>query len=81
MNENDELRAPAELGLGASGKFPRGKISKDDEGELRMAVRAFPEKGIVALDFGKQVSWLGLDKAVAIQLGHALIAEAGKLPQ
>lgn len=80
MSDENDLRGPAELGLGATGKFPGGKITPDDEGELRLAVRAFPARGIVAVDFGKNVSWLGLDKETALGLAEILRDQAGKLP-
>lgn len=76
----DGTRAPAGMKLGATGNYPGGKLTEEDEGELRMAMRAVPEKGIVALDFGKNVSWLGLDKDVALKFSDSLRREAGKLP-
>ena len=51
--------------LGATGKFPRGKIYNDDEGELRLAVAADPANGVIKIYFGKPVAWIGLPVAEA----------------
>lgn len=63
--------------LGATGQFPMGQVSDDDEGELALGVAYDEVNGIVRLDFGKPVAWLGLDKSTAINLGKALIQKAG----
>lgn len=78
MNEDDDLRAPTHL-VGPTGEFPNGKLADEDLGELRLGIRAFPDKGIVAMDFGKSISWLGMRKHEAIALGEGLIREAKKL--
>lgn len=54
--------------LGATGNFPKGKVSADDEGELRMAMGN--KEGKVILEFGKPIKWVGLDPSDA----DALIA-------
>ena len=54
--------------LGASGKFPQGKLKNDDEGELKMAVGIHPETGKVIVDFGKPVAWLGMEGRDALLL-------------
>lgn len=53
--------SPEDLGLGATGQFPGGKVSPHDEGELKLAVAADLEKKVVMIHFGKSVTWLGLD--------------------
>lgn len=63
--------------VGASGQFPMGRISDDDEGELRLAVAYDPIDGIVRLEFGKPVAWLGLPKENAIALARSLLRHAG----
>jgi hypothetical protein len=63
--------------LGATGEFPDGKISEDDEGELRMAVAV--HEGNVILDFGKNISWIGLPPEQAKHLGQLLIQKAKDL--
>lgn len=68
--------------LGATGQFPDGSYGPDpseDEGELRMALAADRKNSIVRLEFGKSVSWLGLQKETALQLAEKLQAQARKL--
>jgi len=63
--------------LGATGTFSHGKVQDDDQGDLRMAVAYDKVNGIVRLDFGKQVAWLGLTPESAIDLGRVLMKHAG----
>lgn len=60
--------------LGATRNFPRGKISADDEGGLRFAVR--PWRGEVRIDFGTEVSWLAMPPGAARQLATVLLKVA-----
>ena len=46
--------------FGATGEFPKGRVSEDDEGELRFGIRA--SSGKVIVDFGKQVASLGAEE-------------------
>lgn len=54
--------------LGATGKFPLGKLNPEDEGELRMAVAADLINNRIVIEFGKPTQWLGLDIAGARQM-------------
>lgn len=63
--------------LGATKDFPRGQFDNSDEGGLRMAL-GIKDKTVI-LDFGTQVTWLGLGKAEALELGNALIEKANQL--
>lgn len=63
--------------LGATGKFPHGKLSRSDEGELTMAVAYDPTTDIIRVEFGKPVAWLGLKKEGAIAMARALLKHAG----
>ena len=65
--------------LGATGNFPEGKICKDDEGEIRLAITAVKEKNVVLVEFGKPVKWLGLPKEEALGLADLLKKHAEKL--
>lgn len=62
--------------VGATGSFPQGHISDDDQGGLRMAVGFDKLDGIVRVEFGKPVAWLGLPPPEAIQLAHLLLRHA-----
>jgi len=62
--------------LGATGKFPDGKLRPDDEGGLTAAV-AVDKNGMVFIDFGKSITWLALPKEDAIALAKLLLEKAG----
>lgn len=57
-----------ELELGATGEFPEGKLTSEDEGALKMAVGIHPETGKVIVNFGKPVAWLGMEANDALKL-------------
>jgi hypothetical protein len=46
--------------VGATGRFPEGKVTDSDEGEIRFSVVADPEAHKVFIDFGKPVHVIGL---------------------
>lgn len=63
--------------FGATGQFPQGKVEDADEGELRMGVAYDKLNGIVRVQFGKPVAWLGLPPPEARQLAALLLQHAG----
>lgn len=63
--------------FGATGQFPQGKLDDTDEGALRMGVAYDKLSGIVRVDFGKPVAWLGLPPPEACQLAQLLLRHAG----
>jgi hypothetical protein len=63
--------------FGATGQFPQGKVQDSDEGELRMGVAYDKLNGIVRVEFGKPVAWLGLPPPEARQLAELLMLHAG----
>lgn len=65
--------------LGATGRSPYGRLNADDEGELRFALAADRANGVVRVEFGKPVAWLGLPSAIARELARALIEKADEL--
>jgi hypothetical protein len=54
--------------LGATGRYPNGKLGDGDEGEIKIGIARHPAKDIVLIDFGKPVAGVGLtpDEAVGI---------------
>lgn len=58
--------------LGATGKFPEGKINEADEGGLNIGV-ATTEEGKIIVKFGTPVSWIGFDNKEAVQFANLLI--------
>ena len=65
--------------LGPTGDFPEGKLGKDDEGGINMAIAANAKDGLVHVQFGGPVAWLAIPPAMAIQLAVSLIGAATKL--
>lgn len=44
--------------LGATGQFPNGKLTKQDEGEIKFAVITMDNK--VVIEFGQSAHWFGM---------------------
>ena len=63
-------------GLGATGEFPDGRVTDDDEGEIRFAVAADSERGLVHIDFGKPVHWMAMTPEQATEVGMLIRAKA-----
>lgn len=57
--------------LGPTGKFPHGKITPDDEGELKIGLLA--KGGKIVLVFGKAVTWIGLPPEDAKKMAMSLL--------
>ena len=64
--------------LGATGKFPEGKLVREDQGEIQVAIACVKDK--VVIDFGKPVVWVGMTPQQAKEIGELLIERAGVLP-
>lgn len=60
--------------LGATGNFPDGKITDDDEGEIRIGITR--KDDTVVIDFGKPIAWIGFTKEQAKEIGETLIRRA-----
>jgi len=75
----DSLMSEMTQRLGATGRYPEGKLGKHDEGEIAFAVAADPKNKKVLIDFGKPVAFLGMNPEQAVALGEMLIAKAGEL--
>lgn len=65
--------------LGATGRYPDGKLNEDDEGELALKIGV--KDGNVVLDFGKPVAWFAMPPDLAVDLAERLIARATKIMQ
>jgi hypothetical protein len=68
----------AKPGLGATGEFPQGKLTPEDEGEIRIGVTVF--NGKVVVDFGEPTTWFGMDPKQARSIGELLIRRAAEVP-
>lgn len=63
--------------LGATGKFPEGKMNQDDEGELQLGIKIID--GRIVINFGKPVAWLGFPADLAYKLANKLTELADSL--
>jgi len=63
--------------IGKTGKFPKGKLNNNDEGELRFAIGV--HKNRIIIDFNTPVSWIGFDKKQAIEIANSLLIKAKEL--
>ena len=41
-------------------RYPHGKLNTDDRGSLALAMAVDKAKGVIIIDFGKPVDWIGL---------------------
>ena len=57
--------------MGATGRFPEGKLTELDEGEIRFQV-GFKD-GKVVMDFGQPTAWIGMHPEQAKDLARTLM--------
>lgn len=62
--------------LVSSRKWPNGRISGDDDGQLVFKIGSDPEKELVYLEFPKPVTWTAMPPQQAIELAQLLIRHA-----
>lgn len=62
--------------FGATGKFPEGQISPDDEGEIQFGITN--ANGQIIVNFGKPVAWLAFGPHQAQVLADALMKHAAE---
>lgn len=60
--------------LGATGKFPMGKLVEHDEGEIKIGIKGYNDK--VIIDFGKPTHWIGFSPEQAKQVAESLVRHA-----
>lgn len=67
-------RALEEPLRGNTGRFPQGKLTPHDEGEIQFAIGVKDHK--VCLDFGTPCKWIGLEPQQAMELAQSLVKQA-----
>ncbi len=60
------------LKAGPTGEYPNGKLDEDDAGGLGIRLDQWGDK--LRVDFGTELSWLGMNRAEALELGEALVS-------
>lgn len=63
--------------IGATNKFPDGKINEQDQGQIMIGVTVKDDK--VIMSFGKAVEWIGFTREEAIQVGQSLLDRARQI--
>jgi len=56
--------------IGATGEFPQGKLTASDKGEL--GIKVFHVPGKIVVEFGAQITWIGMDPEQARSLADSL---------
>jgi hypothetical protein len=62
--------------FGPTGTYPRGSLGPHDEGGLRIGV-AHDSKGNIIINFGVEVSWIGMPPENAIDFARSILKHAG----
>jgi hypothetical protein len=62
-------------------EVPKKEISEQpqipgDEGPLAMTIGLSPNKDVLAINFGKPITWFGLNKKDCLELGKLLVTKA-----
>jgi hypothetical protein len=63
--------------FGPTGEFPQGKLDDTDEGALKIGIAYDKLDGIIRVEFGKPIAWLGLPPPEAVGLARLLLRHAG----
>lgn len=63
----------------AKREYSAGRLKATDDGDLAMAITADKANGVVVIDFGKQVTWIGLGPAECVNLAEMLISKAKEI--
>ena len=63
--------------VGPTGEFPDGKVSPDDSGELIMGIGIW--RGMVRVEFGSSVSWLGLPSKQARRMAEIILSKVQEI--
>ena len=59
-------------GLGATGEYPAGKISPDDEGALNIAIGQDDKQGVVVIEFGTSTRWVAMEPGMALEIADLI---------
>jgi hypothetical protein len=74
VRKQQELYDAIMPNLGATGRFPEGKLTPEDEGEIQIAIGH--KDGKVVVDFGKPTVWIGFTPAQARDIADLLMLRA-----
>lgn len=60
----------------AQRKFPEGRLSGDDDGDITFKIGGDLDRNIVAIEYAKPVTWVAMPPQQAIELAQMLIKHA-----
>jgi hypothetical protein len=69
---DEMLQSALRNSLGATGLFPRGKIDRLDEGQIKFAIAADHATNTILVNFGKPIAWMGLTGDEALEISDSL---------
>ena len=72
-------QAEAAEKLGPTDQFPQGRLNPNDKGEIRMAIFPDEESRVIIMEFGVELSWIGMPPGQAREMGEALIRHANEM--
>lgn len=67
--------------IGPTGTFPDGKLDDDDQGAINLAITADFNSGVIGLDFGTLVAWVGFGPTQAREMAAKLLHYADKIDE
>jgi hypothetical protein len=70
---------PLAAPLGGTGRFPLGKLTQSDEGEIQFGIAADLAKGKVVINFGEPTAWIGFTAEQAEQIAESLLTKARQI--
>jgi hypothetical protein len=73
---NDQERELAAHMKRVFGEFPNGRLNENDAGAMAVAIGV--ENGVVIMNFGHSLKWIGFTPDQAIDLAEILIKHARK---
>ena len=65
--------------IGPTGEYPVGKLRDGDKGGLAVAISNNHEKGVIEIEFGTNLNWLGLRPVEARAFAQMLLERADKI--
>lgn len=71
-----------ECNLGPTNKFPKGKLNKNDEGQIKIAIGIDETKEgdkTIVMNFGKPIAWIGFTAKDAYNLAQIFEKLADKI--
>lgn len=63
--------------MGPTGRFPRGRLTPTDEGEI--GIRIAHVDGVIVINFGKPIAWIGFPASDARELAALLVKHADEI--